>query len=62
MDWSVRQSVDPVRRGVHRPGVSVSRSPVNICRDMLGNDKIGSALLTLCSKLTLKMNITVDSI
>ena len=27
MDRSVRQSVDPVRRGVHGPGVSVFASP-----------------------------------
>ena len=27
MDRSVRQSVDPVRRGVHGPGVSVFGSP-----------------------------------
>ena len=28
MDRSVRQSVDPVRRGVHGPGVSVFGSPI----------------------------------
>ena len=28
MDRSVRQSVDPVRRGVHGPGVSIFGSPV----------------------------------
>ena len=27
MDRSVRQSVDPVRRGIHGPGVSVFGSP-----------------------------------
>ena len=32
MDRSARQSLDPVRRGVHGPGVSVFGSPV---RDML---------------------------
>ena len=32
MDRSVRQSLYPVRRGVHGPGVSVFGSPV---RDML---------------------------
>ena len=51
----------------------ITYTPVNFCRDRLGNDKIvlfldhvckriGSALLTLCSKFTLKMNETVDSI
>ena len=30
MDRSVRQSVDPVRRGVHGPGVSVFGSPANL--------------------------------
>ena len=29
MDWSVRQSMDPVCRGVHGPGVSVFRSPLD---------------------------------
>ena len=28
MDRSVRQSVDPVRKGVHGPGVSVFGSPI----------------------------------
>ena len=28
MDRSVRQSMDPVRRGVHGPGVSVSGHPL----------------------------------
>ena len=51
----------------------ITYTTVNFCRDRLGNDKIvsfldhvrkrkGSALLTLCSKFTLKMNKTVDSI
>ena len=51
----------------------ITYTAVNFCRDRLGNDKIvsfldhvrkrkGSALLTLCSKFTLKMNKTVDSI
>ena len=31
MDLSVRQSVDPVHRGVHGPGVSVFGSPVVGC-------------------------------
>ena len=32
MDRSVRQSVDPVRRGVHGPGVSVFGSPATTQR------------------------------
>ena len=33
MDRSVRQSMDPVRRGVHGPGVSVFGSPLKIYHD-----------------------------
>ena len=51
----------------------ITYTAVNFCRDRLGNDeivsfldhvrkRIGSALLTCCSKFTFKMNKTVESI
>ena len=35
MDRSVRQSMDPVRRGVHGPGVSVFGSPLEFDEEVM---------------------------
>ena len=60
MDRSVRQSVDPVRRGVHGPGVSVFGSPselsiLMVLENQLRWDRDNLHLVTLTCKKWLKI-------
>ena len=48
MNRSVRQSVDPVRRGVHGPGVSVFGSPNEIPKELSREIMISSHVKITC--------------